>query len=232
MVTRNKHSNIDRYISGRMDAQERTRFEELLRNDDALRATYETDRAIEQALLKDKASIPANHASLEANVMKTLASVSTSNIAPLTGTGSGAMTGSTLLTSTVLKTVISIVAGLGILTGIMWYANSGSPDAKNLDSGSQPTIQLKSPATPSPTAQESESTIAPPPTPARDPEFKPDRPAAFAREATHQRATSNRTPDEIYTKRSSQTSTGATVITPDSVQIKLKLDVNKPRRQE
>ena len=225
MIFLKRHSMIDRYLGGRMDAQEMLRFEELLNVDDKLRAMYETDRAIYHALNKDKASIPASHASLEANVMTTLASVGTEPLAGPAAAG-GMSTAGSILTSSLMKTVIGVVGGLGILAGITWYvATRGAdtmpgnpPEAPQLLAPSPPTLPQQEPVAVEPTQPDS--------TPAAAHDSAPGR------VQTAPANPSDRTADEIFIKRSTDATPGATLVTPDSVHVKLKLDVNRQKKAE
>jgi hypothetical protein len=223
---------IQRYFSGRMDAQEMDRFEEMLRVDEKLRAHYETDRAIRHALMNDKASIPANHASLEAHVMKTLSTVG-ANLAG-NGTSVGISTaGATMSASIVIKTVISIVAGLGILSGVVWYAATRESTP---DSAISPAPQHQQAA---PSTRDALPTVNPQPAPQAAPATSPTSSPATGvatpasrsaeREATVER---DRAGDEVFHKRASQLTPAGTVITPDSMQVKLKLDLNRQKKED
>jgi hypothetical protein len=225
MMFTTRHSMIDRYLSGRMDAQEMKRFEELLRVDDKLRAMCETDRAIQKAMEQDKASIPASHASLETRVMSILASVGSP---PAAAPPSGAW-GGTVVGSTFMKTVISIVAGLGILSGVAWYVatqRSEPTSGNTLEPRHLPSAPLK---------QDAPMMSQPVPATTSAPTGSPNqriRTGPGQIDRTGDATSGNeQTADEIFKKRSSQEAPGGTVITPDSMQVKLKLDMNKQKKE-
>jgi hypothetical protein len=214
---------MNRYTGGRMDAQEMDRFKEMLRVDEELRTMYETDRAIQQVLMKDSASIPATHASLESAVMKTLATI---GAAPAVSPVSGGLGAGSFLGSAVVKTVITIVAGLGIFTGVAWYVATQWSEPTPAHAPERQQLQTAPSSDIAPPAQPPVSV-----TPAASPNQRvSESTPARAEEHASGAERHDRTADEIFNKRPTPTTPGATVITPDSVHVKLKLDVNKTRK--
>jgi hypothetical protein len=155
------------------------------------------------------------------NVMQTLASMSTGTLTPASSIGNA--TGGGLIGSTVMKLVTGSIAALGIFIGVnSYFSTDQSGQTPGTPSGQEPSI----PAVTQPQPARTDGNVTPSQT-----QEVPDgqRSTAAQPDASRESVPS---PDDIFVRRSTQTTPGATVITPDSVHIQLKLDVNKQKREE
>lgn len=125
MIDRERTYLISRYLNGEMRSDERAGFQARMKNDPKLQKMLAAEELIRGTIRRDLDALPTGHTTTEAHVMASLASLS-STISP---PGSSSMgTGSTSSGSfspgnafswgsTVLKSVLGVTIGTGILVG-------------------------------------------------------------------------------------------------------------------
>jgi hypothetical protein len=232
-----RHHLINRYESGQLSTAERERFHSLLARDEKLRAMYDTEEMIKSTLGKDRAAIPYNHAATESKVLASLGAAFSPGGSTVPGSTDGISalsTGGTAMLTTTAKLIISIVAGLGITAGVLWYA---IPDSSADFNGRKPAIQQSVPGTA-------------PETPAVLPDTKRERtaqPGSIDRRieeggaASTPAATGISHPERKQAvdagtasekARSHSVSEGSAVYQSDSVRVKLKLETKRLRQEK
>jgi hypothetical protein len=212
MRTHQYHHLVDRYTRGDMNAVEQEEFRRLLENDPGLRNVLDSDRLISSAFRNDKAAIPADHTRLEQHLMSVLRGGPSASPVASPAAGGGVALG--------VKTMATIVAGIGIVAGSLWYLRSGQDSVAPQPIAPQQQLQPASPPAPG--------------LPARDPSSggtagERTLPGYEARHAGGSDAGRNAVPgrEERAGKPDAHSMNGSAVLSPDSVDVKLKLDRNK-----
>lgn len=120
-------SAIDRYLNGRMSAQEQTEFAAQLAADPTLRATLEAEQLIRSTVRNDIAAFPPEHALTRSRVMESLATVKV----PV-GVSAGAA--AWYSSGALLKGLLGIIAVAGLsVGGYIWMQQSNNtPEQESL----------------------------------------------------------------------------------------------------
>lgn len=212
MRTHQYHHLVDRYTRGDMSAAEQEEFRRLLESDPGLRNVLDSDRLITSALRNDRAAIPADHTRLEQHLMSVLRGGPSASPVASPAAAGGAALG--------VKTVGTIIAGIGIVAGSIWFLRSG-----------------QDPVAPQPSAPQQQLQPASPPAPGL-PERDPARggaagertiPGYAPRHSGVGDAGRDAVParEDRAGKPDPHSMNGSAVLSPDSVDVKLKLDRNK-----
>ncbi|MBL0176605.1 MAG: hypothetical protein IPP94_15295 [Ignavibacteria bacterium] len=212
---------IDRYHDNVMGPDERLAFEQRLASDAEFAATYRAEVLIRRTLAKDRLAIPTDHSKTRNRVLGVLSTVPGGMVAPVAGGGFGL--GS--LAASKLATIVA--AALGIVGSTMLLTSSHEPENRlRLPAPGMINMERAIPPPVSEPAVTTEERSAGDAVPAQ-------REAARAVPAGMQPAarTEEQLDDETRSRGSADAG-GATVISSDSVRMKLKLDLKKIHKQE